>query len=306
MGTSGRLFLGFNDDYYVDNNGRFEVTITRSITEFTNRTYRIITGTFTWHQAKDDAEIRGGHLATITSQAEFNYIQTLGLFATSEPYWLGATDEGHEGSWAWVTGEPWDFVSSRTGEPNNNQGPEDYLLAEPNSGHGWNDWGRPGYVMSQYLLELDNGPCTPRKAKATAQLINGFVVGATITDGGCGYTNPPAVLIQGGGGNGAMARAVISDGKVTAVEILDAGFGYTTPPRIVIGSPPFVPTVDIAVSKVRVTQNVVLGWKYVLESSTNAVSWTLIGPPFIADSESIATEFDVDSVGRSFRLRVVP
>ncbi|HKX61035.1 MAG TPA: hypothetical protein VJS65_04310, partial [Verrucomicrobiae bacterium] len=118
--------------------------------------------------------------------------------------------------------------------------------------------------------------------------------------------NPPVVLIQGGGGSGATAMAVISNGKVTAIEILNAGFSYDSVPRIVIGSPPFVPTVSIAVSKVNVTQNVVLGWKYVLESSTNAIDWLATGPPFIAESESIVTEFDVDAVGRMFRLRVVP
>lgn len=37
--------------------------------------------------------------------------------------------------------------------------------------------------------------CTPHKARATAELVNGFVVGATITDSGCGYTNAPLVSI---------------------------------------------------------------------------------------------------------------
>jgi hypothetical protein len=36
--------------------------------------YQIILGNFTWEQAKADAEMRGGHLATITSEAEWNSI----------------------------------------------------------------------------------------------------------------------------------------------------------------------------------------------------------------------------------------
>ena len=115
-----------------------------------------------WHQAEADAEVRGGHLATITSQAEFD----------------------------------------------------------------------------------------------------GFVVGATITDPGCGYTNAPVVLIQGGNGSGATATAVITDGQVTRIIISDAGFGYDTPPRIVIASPPFVPKLNITVSRIKVSQNVVLGRRY--------------------------------------------
>jgi hypothetical protein len=148
--------------------------------------------------------------------------------------------------------------------------------------------------------------CSPHKATATASLVNGFVVGATITDPGCGYTNAPTVLIQGGGGSGATATAVVTGGQVTAINITSAGCCYTNAPRIVIGSPPFVPTVSIRVSKVMVTQTVVLGRNYVLESSTDLVTWTATGPQFTADSEVIETEFDVDVTGRFFRVRQVP
>jgi len=149
-------------------------------------------------------------------------------------------------------------------------------------------------------------PCSPHKATATATLFNGFVVGVTITDSGCGYTNAPAVLIQGGGGTGATATAVVSNGVVVSLSITDAGSGYTSVPRIVIGSPPFVPALSIAVSKVKVTQNVVLGRNYLLESSNDLATWTATGPQFTADSETIVNEFDVDVTGRFFRIRQVP
>ena len=42
-------------------------------------TYQIVEGDFTWHEAKADAEARGGHLATITSQNENNIIKELDL-----------------------------------------------------------------------------------------------------------------------------------------------------------------------------------------------------------------------------------
>src|SRR5690349_19868207 len=88
--------------------------------EFTNHTYQLIAAPLTWQQAKEDAERRGGHLATITSQAELDHILSLGLpFHSNDAYWLGATDEGHEGTWVWVTGEAWDFSRWSSGEPNN-------------------------------------------------------------------------------------------------------------------------------------------------------------------------------------------
>ena len=148
--------------------------------------------------------------------------------------------------------------------------------------------------------------CSPHAARATAVLYGSFVVDATITDGGCGYTNPPLVLIQGGGGSGATATATISNGVVTAIHITNTGSGYTSVPTIVIASPPFAPTVSISVSKVKVTQHVTLGRTYVLESSPDLRTWTPTGPQFTADSETIVSEFDVAVTGRYFRIRQVP
>ena len=73
-----------------------------------------------------------------------------------------------------------------------------------------------------------------RVSTANAVVVNDFVVGATITDGGYGYTNTPTVKIIGGGGSGAQAVAVVSNGVVIAVNVIDAGYGYTNTPLIVI------------------------------------------------------------------------
>jgi hypothetical protein len=42
-------------------------------------------------------------------------------------------------------------------------------------------------------------------------VVNGILVGATITDPGCGYTNAPLVVIQGGGGSGATQAAIVTN-----------------------------------------------------------------------------------------------
>lgn len=80
-------------------------------------------------------------------------------------------------------------------------------------------------------------PCVPHGATATATVDHGFVVAATITDGGCGYTNTPSVLIRGCGGTGATATAVVSNGVVVDIIITVAGSGYTCTPTIFISSP---------------------------------------------------------------------
>jgi hypothetical protein len=161
---------------------------------------------------------------------------------------------------------------------------------------------------AQQLYQYESPNCSPYRATATAVVVNGYVVGTTITDGGCGYTNAPLVLIQGGGGSGATATAVISDGHVVGINITNPGSGYTNTNtvKIIIASPPFVPTVSIAFSRVNVTQHVVLGRNYLLESSTNLVDWVPTGPQFTAQSEDIVSEFILNQTGQYFRIHQVP
>jgi hypothetical protein len=161
-------------------------------------------------------------------------------------------------------------------------------------------------VAQLYTIEAANPLCSPHAATATATLVNGFMVGAVITDLGCGYTNVPAVQISGGGGSGAAATAIVLNGAVTGLTITSAGAGYTNAPYIQIASPPFAATLSIAVSRVNVNQHVVVGRKYVLESSTDLIAWTATGPQFIAQSEYVTTEFVVSSPWQYFRIREVP
>ena len=156
------------------------------------------------------------------------------------------------------------------------------------------------------LYSFEPGFCSPHAAEATAQVVNGFMVGGIITDFGCGYTNTPLVLIQGGGGSGAIATATIQNGFVTSINVINPGSNYTTLPDILIASPPFVPTLSINVSRVIVTSHVVLGLNYVLESSTDMVNWIPTGPQFTAQSEVITNELVVSQTGQFFRIRQVP
>ena len=76
-------------------------------------------------------------------------------------------------------------------------------------------------------------------ATATANAISGFVIGATITNGGSGYTSAPNVSITGAG-TGATASATLTDGVVTGITINSAGSGYTGGATITI-APPVIP-----------------------------------------------------------------
>ncbi|HEY5914943.1 MAG TPA: LamG domain-containing protein [Verrucomicrobiae bacterium] len=156
------------------------------------------------------------------------------------------------------------------------------------------------------VQQLFNSLCSPHAATATAVTVNGFVVGATILEPGCGYPNAPAVSIRGGGGSGATAYAQVSGGFVTNIVITSTGSGYVSVPEILIASPPFTPWLTIGVNTVKVVQHVVLNNTYALESSFNLIDWVQQGTNFTATSEVITNSFDVDQTGRFFRIRQVP
>jgi hypothetical protein len=98
-------------------------------------------------------------------------------------------------------------------------------------------------ALALYHYESVPRKTDPRPATATATVVNGFVVGATITDGGSGYTTIPNVVVSGGGGTGATAIATIdANGVVNAIKFLTSGSGYTGIPVITIDPPPFPPS----------------------------------------------------------------
>ena len=110
-------------------------------------------------------------------------------------------------------------------------------------------------------------PC----ATATATLAGGLVETATVTDGGCLYTNIPLIRLVSGGGSGAQAVAVVSNGVVVGITITDPGIGYTSTPLVVI-EPPFIfnPVLSIAPMSFLAFSNLTVGGVYQLQQ---AVAW---------------------------------
>jgi hypothetical protein len=159
------------------------------------------------------------------------------------------------------------------------------------------------------VATLAVGTCQPRRATATAQLVNQFVVGATVTDGGCGYVNTPQVLIQGGGGTGAAATAVVSNGIVVNITITDAGIGYTSTPSIYIYCPLGLPTIGLVKAVKPSFTDLFIGTNYQLQVSADMNNWTNQGSPFAATNTIMVYPLylDVENWGQLFfRLQAVP
>ena len=85
---------------------------------------------------------------------------------------------------------------------------------------------------------------SPQSAKASAVLVDGFVVKVDVNNSGGKYTGIPKVEIKGGGGRGARAEAFVEYGRVVDVKVTNAGFGYVDIPDVVIEAPSALPSID--------------------------------------------------------------
>jgi hypothetical protein len=106
--------------------------------------YQRIDTTMNWHAAKAYCESIGGYLVTVTSEGEHNFVYDNLVSNSPQFCWLGGTDEAEEGTWEWITGEPWSYTHWAEGEPNNCSGIEHYLTYSTPSGPRqdfWNDLG---------------------------------------------------------------------------------------------------------------------------------------------------------------------
>ncbi|MDD4406308.1 MAG: leucine-rich repeat protein [Parabacteroides sp.] len=149
----------------------------------------------------------------------------------------------------------------------------------------------------------------PYRATATLQIVDGAVVGLTLTDGGWGYTRAPKVRIRGGAGKGFEAHCIIENGVVVEIVIDNPGSGYSEGATLLIGGPKNNSSLGIGVSKqngeVKVKTHLALGMKYQLWSSTDCVNWEQVGEPFTAEEEELDILFQAEKSGKYFKLQEI-
>jgi len=143
--------------------------------------YDLTTGLDNWLQAEAEAVSLGGHLVSITSQAEQNFVVGAFLSGANDRslYWIGLTDQALEGTFVWTNGDPFSYSFWEAGEPNDcpqcNFIPpgEDYVginwhygLSFPGAAKGsWNDttvtsseFGPQPFGITQGIIEFNTDP----------------------------------------------------------------------------------------------------------------------------------------------------
>jgi uncharacterized repeat protein (TIGR02543 family) len=151
--------------------------------------FQIIEGSFTWHEAKADAEARGGRLAVLDTQEKIEQAnQFLNTSGIQGDLLIGLTDLVNEGNWQWITGKPLSVSNwnGPTNEPNNGLGnnEEDAVQIRWSWNWAWNDIPLTT-VSSGYLLET-------LESKKTVSLITSYH--GTITGSGQHNTGTTATL----------------------------------------------------------------------------------------------------------------
>lgn len=125
-----------------------------------------MSGGITWDDANAAASASGTYLATITSVGENDFV--FGLISDSPEFWvvagtvywgpwLGGSDEVTEGTWEWITGEPWVYENWGAGQPDDSGG-QDHLhfRGEPAPASEWDDFHRdaPSVAYITETLEI--------------------------------------------------------------------------------------------------------------------------------------------------------
>ncbi|MBN2528987.1 MAG: trypsin-like peptidase domain-containing protein [Deltaproteobacteria bacterium] len=118
-----------------------------------------------WTDANADCANRGGHLVTIEDAAENSLVNDIMQAQGTSRVWLGYTDEGHEGEWRWVTGEPAAYTNWNSSEPNNAGGNEHYAEMSLYSAR-WNDL--PNTWTMPYICEFGDYEVMPQLVSWTS------------------------------------------------------------------------------------------------------------------------------------------
>jgi hypothetical protein len=112
--------------------------------------YLYVEQTKTWSAARDYCAEQGGYLVTIQDAKENMYIYNL----TNEGWaWLGATDEVNEGTWVWVSGEPWKYSKWAYQQPSG----DDYLTYKAGLA-GDNNWDDVVVDSRPFICEWEPTP----------------------------------------------------------------------------------------------------------------------------------------------------
>ncbi len=92
--------------------------VPKEAVNYNGHAYMLYDDSLSWPKAKIFCENLGGHLVTINSQEEQNFLIDLAKSSTKKNLWIGAKTDS-SGIYTWVTEEEFSYTNWAPGEPNN-------------------------------------------------------------------------------------------------------------------------------------------------------------------------------------------
>ena len=149
--TPGQNGGGFSYTRYSVDRPNFQDDVV-FLGSFEGSDYFQVNQIVSWEDAHQFAEDFGGHLATLTSPEENEFVRNLLNWDSFGEYYIGLVDALQNGDgWSWVTGEPLEWVNWDDGQPDT-PGGQNYGVLWSNG--KWDD----GDADMSFIVEVNQGP----------------------------------------------------------------------------------------------------------------------------------------------------
>ena len=130
---------------------------------FKGHFYQVVDVGLDWHSAKAACESKGGHLVTIGSSSEQDFIanKLLKIQGQRHSYWLGA-EKTATGKFVWLDKTPFDYTNWASGQPDNLKEKALMMYRETNPKAPkhkpgmWNDLSSDGVFPGEDFFGLNN------------------------------------------------------------------------------------------------------------------------------------------------------
>lgn len=178
-----------------------------NVIQFNDHCYKLFTEKKNWISAQEFCRSLGGHLVTISSEAENNFVTSI---LDGSAAMIGLSDAETEGTMVWVTNEAVVYTNFSSGEPNNERN-EDYCLIFTNG--KWND-GHLEREKWNFVCEWDSK--IPQK-KNTYTITYDYKGGTKIgeKDNPESYNSNQTIILAAPGKTGYIFIGWYADSKLT-------------------------------------------------------------------------------------------
>lgn len=125
--------------------------------EFNGHYYKLYNEGMIWQDAKSYCDNIGGHLATITSKNEQEFINSLLINGLKGCYWIGGYK--YMNQWKWVTNESFNYTNWGPGEPNDYRGETNIMIFQcqpPNAMSQRGQWNDENYLGKDGFYGISN------------------------------------------------------------------------------------------------------------------------------------------------------